>query len=82
MPIGNGPDYYDGVNKIEEEQLRLREKVDKWWNDLEDSYKYELVESYYPDKAHLMSADTIWEGLDWNDKWDIYRGEHDEVLVR
>ena len=79
MPIGNGPDYYDGVNKIEEEQLRLREKVNKWWYDLEDNYKYELIESYYPDKAYLMSADAMWEGLDWNDKWDIYRGEKDEV---
>ena len=78
MPIGNGPDYYDGVDRIKEEQLRLQEKVDKWWYDLEDNYKYELID---PDKDYFMSADAMWNGLDWNDKWDIYTGEHDEVPV-
>ena len=80
MPIGNGPDIPQH-NKDEEEQLQLQEKVDRWWFDLEENYKYELIESYYPDDAYLMSIDEMWNGLDWNDRWDIYRGEHDEVVV-
>jgi hypothetical protein len=65
----------------EERQLRIKEKVNRWWYDLDDNYKFELIESYYPDKAHLMGLDEMWGGLDWNDKWDIYRGEKDEVMV-
>lgn len=79
MPIGNGPDYYDGVDKVKEEQIRLQEKVEKWWNSLDDNYKFELLEPYYPGKLHLMGMDEAWNGLDWNDKWDIYTGERDEV---
>ena len=78
MPIGDGPDI-PSYNKEEEEQLRLREKADKWWYALDDNYKFELIESYYPDKAHLMGVNEMWEGLDWNDKWDIYTDEKDEV---
>ena len=77
-----GKDGYDvpTYNKEEEEQLQLQEKVDKWWYNLDDNYKFELIESYYPDKAHLMGLEEMWKGLDWNDKWDIYRGEKDEVV--
>ena len=80
MSIGNGPDI-PSYNEEEERQIKLQEKVDKWWFDLEENYKYELIESYYPDDAYLMNIDEMWNGLDWNDKWDIYRGEHDEVVV-
>ena len=80
MPIGNGPDYYDGINKEEDRQIELQEKVDKWWFFLNNNYKYELIECYYPDGADNISADEMWNGLDWNDKWDIYRGEKDEVI--
>ena len=74
-----GKDGYDvpTYNPEEEEQLRLQEKVNKWWYDLDDNYKFELIESYYPDKAHLMGVNEMWEGLDCNDKWDIYTDEHD-----
>ena len=77
-----GKDGYDvpTYDKDEEEQLRLKEKVEEWWHDLEENYKYELIENYYLDDAHLLSTDVMWNGLDWNDKWDIYRGEHDEVV--
>ena len=80
MPIGNGPDIEQFDRKAEEQQ-RLYEKVDKWWYDLDDNYKFELIEPYYPDKAHLMSTDVMWKGLNWNDKLDIYYGEHEGVIA-
>lgn len=32
----------------------LKSKVQAWWNDLDDNEQYELLEPYYPGKAHLM----------------------------
>lgn len=77
-----GKDGYDvpTYNDEEERQIKLQEIVDKWWYDLEENYKSELMEDYGSDDA-LMNADAMWNELDWNDKWDIYRGEHDEVMV-
>lgn len=63
-----------------EKQLRLQEKVDKWFFDLDDDYQLEILEPYYPDKSHLMGVNEMWRGLDWNDKWDIYRENRDEVV--
>ena len=68
MPIGDGPDCYNGINKDEDERIKFQEKVDKWWYDLDDNYKFELVEPYYPDKAHLMNIDVMWNGLDPSEK--------------
>ena len=64
----------------EERQLRLKEKVDVWFFNLDSSYQFELLEPYYPDKAYLMDISEMWNGLDWNDKWDIYTDARDEVL--
>jgi len=83
MPIGNGPDCYNGINKEEDEQIKLQDKVEKWWISLNDNYKYEMVEFYYPDDDHLRDSnvDDLWNGLDWNDKREIYRDERGEVYV-
>ena len=76
-----GKDGYDvpTYNPEEEEQLKLREKVDKWWYGLDDWYKFELLEGYFEGEPTLVGVDATWEVLDWNDKWDIYTDEKDEV---
>ena len=82
MPIGDGPDM-EQFNREVEDQLRFQEKVEKWWLDLDDNYKYELLESYYPDDAYLMTTKTMWGGLEWNDKKDIWEegNGQNEVVV-
>ena len=75
-------DYYDGNNKEEDRLGKLSDKVQEWWDNLDDNTKYELVANYYPDKAHLMGLDEMWDGLSWNDKADIYIdfNEKDEYM--
>ena len=80
MPIGNGPDCYNGNVPEEDEQVRLQDKVEKWFYDLDETYQRELLEPYYPDDSNLMSTTEMWNGLDWNDKWDIYTNEKDEII--
>ena len=79
MPIGDGPDYYNGIVPEEDRQIALQEKVDKWFRGLDESYQREILDGYYPDKAHLMNIEEMWNGLDWNAKWEIYRDEKDEI---
>ena len=77
MPIGDGPDYYDGINKGEDEQIKLQEQVDKWWYGLDDNYKFDLLEGYFEGEPTLIGVDATWNGLDWDNKWDIYKDEHE-----
>jgi len=78
MPIGDGPDCYNGIVPEEDRQVALQEKVDKWWYGLGDNYKRELLDAYYDDDK--VDLDQVWNGLDWNAKWEIYRDEKDEVI--
>lgn len=81
MPIGNGPDCYNGINKEEDEQIKLQDMVEKWWHTLGDNYKFDLLDGYFEGEPAFTSIDNAWNGLDWNDKWNIYRDEKDEVYV-
>ena len=74
MPIGNGPDI-EQFNRKEEEQIKLQDRVEKWWLNQEENFKYELIESYCRYETHNMDVDDIWNGLDWKDKWEIYTSE-------
>ena len=81
MPIGNGPDI-EQFNREEEKRVALQIKVSEWWHDLDHDYKIELMENFYPDKSQLMDLDEMWNGLDWQDKLDIYNeAEGFEVRV-
>ena len=75
-------DYYNGNNKEEDRRVKLGDKVQEWWDNLDYQLQVELMEIEYPDDSNLMSVDEMWDGLDWNDKADIYidYNEKDEYL--
>ena len=72
-----GKDGYDvpTYNSEEEKELKIYEDVEAWWRDLDDNYKMELMESYYPDRAHLMNVDTMWNGIDQSEKVSLWEEE-------
>ena len=69
MPIGNGPDYYDGINKDEDTKIRLYDEIENWWNSQEESLQQEIIEDYYPGTANFMDVDTMWNGI--TQEWKI-----------
>ena len=69
MPIGNGPDYYDGINKDEDTKIRLYDEIENWWNSQEESLQQEIMEDYYPGTANFMDVDTMWNGI--TQEWKI-----------
>ena len=75
MPIGDGPDI-EQFNRADEALVRLGDEVEDWFNNLDDNEKFELMENYYPDKAHLMGLMEMWEGLSWEDQLDVYKEEN------
>ena len=72
MPIGNGPDI-EQFNRADEALVKLGDEVNTWWELLDDNYKFELLEPYYPDRLHLMGMNDAWDSLSWNDQLDIYK---------
>lgn len=72
-PIGMGPDYYSGINREEDERVKLADEVQNWWESLDESFKLDIIESLYPDKVGLIDSDELWIQTSWDDKWDIWR---------
>ena len=76
MGIGTGPDCYNGNNPEEDRMVRLGNEVQEWWDSLEFGEQFELMDIEYPDHAHLLDIEGMWEGLDWETKLDIWRREN------
>ena len=70
-------DYYDGNNREEDERVKLGDKVQEWWDDLDELIQIELMEIEYPDKSNFMTIEEMWHGLDWKDKLNIYLEENE-----
>ncbi|GAF69837.1 unnamed protein product [marine sediment metagenome] len=58
---------------------KLRTKVNEWFYSLDDNRKFELLEPYYPDRAHLMGLAEMFKGLDWEVRLEIYREADDQL---
>jgi len=80
--IGNGPDYYTGINREEDRQVKLGDEIDEWWNNLDESIKEEIIETYYPDII-VYNLDEMWEALDSDEKLEAYKDNngYSEVTV-
>lgn len=74
-----GKEGYDvpTYNPDEEKQIKLQDEVQEWWDNLDDNLQFELIEDYYPDKAHLLDTIEMWNGLEWEDKYQIYNNIND-----
>ena len=77
MPIGSGPDYYNGNNPEENARVKLANEVNEWWEDLDESEKLDVIEGIYPDQVGLIDSDELWERIDWNIKLDSYKEAND-----
>ena len=69
--LGTGPDI-PSYDKEREEEMKLGDKVQAWWDSMDDKYKYEIMEGYYPDHSHLLDLTEMWEGIGWDNQLDIY----------
>ena len=58
---------------------RLKKKVEKWWAYLDYDLKIELMEDEYPDEASLMELEEMWNGLDWEEKYQIYVNADNDI---
>ena len=60
-------------------KLNLHDKVQAWWDSMDDNYKYEMMEGYYPDRSHLMDLNEMWKGIGWENQLEIYNNSEGEV---
>ena len=57
----------------------LKTKMENWFNSLDYDLKVELMADEFPDEAHLIEVEEAWNGLNFEEKYEIYRNSDDEV---
>ena len=75
MPIGTGPDYYDGYNKEEEKIQKRIDELDDWWEDLEFSQKRGIL-------GEDEDNETILKDQQYDEEWDEKTLEEREEIYR
>ena len=59
--------------------IKLYKTVENWWNDLDYDLKVELMASEFPDEAYLIEVEEVWDGLNFEEKYEIYSKSDNEV---
>ena len=59
--------------------VTIEKVVENWWNTLDYDFKVELMANTYPDEAHLIEVEEMWNGLNFEQKYEIYSKSDDEV---
>ncbi len=52
--------------------VKLHKRVEDWWYILDYDYQIELMENEYPGHSYLLDVEEKWNGLNWEEKYQIY----------
>lgn len=58
-----------------DKQNKIQKQVNDWFYNLDDNHKFELLEPYFPDRAHLMGLTEMWNAIDWSEKVSLWEEE-------
>ena len=50
-------DYYNGINKVEDDQIKLQDKVNNWWENLTKEKQFDIYKDNNP--REFMSPDEL-----------------------
>ena len=59
--------------------IKLYKTIEDWWSDLDYNLKVELIADEFPDEAHLIEVEEVWDGLNFEEKYAIYSKSDNEV---
>ena len=66
-------DYYNGINREEDERVKLGDTVQAWWESLDESEKLDILEGIYPNQVGLIDSDELWERSSWDIQLEAYK---------
>jgi len=67
-------DYYNGINKEEDEQVKLQDKVYNWWESLSEQKQWDIIEDYMPENINKeTNPDEEYGNMLWGEQFGIYK---------
>ena len=70
-------DYYNGINKEEDKQVKLQDTVYDWWESLTEQEQWDIIEDHIgiENMNKETNPDEEYGNLSWDEQFDIYK-EH------
>jgi len=75
-------DYYNGINKVEDEQIKLQDTVYDWWESLTEQKQYDIISNWCPeDITEESDADDMFGNMLWNEQFRIYKANNPQKFM-
>ena len=71
--------YYNGINKVEDKQVKLQDQVYDWWDSLSEEEQHNLMMDWYPNdftKDKYDDADSFFGDLPSSTQLWIWKREN------
>ena len=76
MVIGPGPDYYNGNNQKENEDVKLNDIIYAWWESLTEEEQFEIMLRWYPNAVTKdTDIDKLFGDMALEYKYEVYEKE-------
>ena len=68
-------DYYNGINKVEDKQVKLQDKVYDWWESLGEQEQWDIIEGCIgiENMNEETNPDEEYGNLSWDEQFEIYK---------
>ena len=77
-------DYYNGINKVEDKQVKLQDKVYDWWESLTEQRQWDIIEDHIgiENMNEETNPDEEYGNLSWDEQFEIYKDNNPREFRR
>jgi len=76
-------DYYNGINKVEDDQVKLQDKVYNWWESLTEQEQWDIIEDNIgiENMNKETNPDEEYGNLSWVWQFGIYKDKNPQEFM-
>jgi len=76
-------DYYNGINKVEDDQVKLQDKVYDWWKSLTEQEQWDIIEDNIgiENMNKETNPDEEYGNLSWVWQFGIYKDNNPQEFM-
>ena len=76
-------DYYNGINKVEDKQVKLQDIVYDWWGSLTEQRQWDIIEDHIgiENMNEETNPDEEYGNLSWDEQFGIYKDNNPKEFM-
>jgi len=75
-------DYYNGINRAEDRQVKLQDIAYSWWESLTEQKQYDIISDRCPeDITEESDANVMFGNMLWDEQFGIYKDNNPQKFA-